>query len=166
MVVCDFWDQIMKAQRLLSCPPMQSLALQKSNCLVVSLLQRGPCGKELRPPANAHVNEAGSGFSTSPSQAFRWLRPSHLLNCTLTRDLESEPPSEATLGFLFFFFWLQQAACRILVLWPGIEHSPSAVKAQSLNHWTAKEVPALEFLTHRNWDNKAAECWGNLLQSK
>ena len=29
---------------------------------------------------------------------------------------------------------------RILVLQPGIEPAPHAVEAQSLNHWTAREV--------------------------
>ena len=37
--------------------------------------------------------------------------------------------------FIFYFF----AACGVLVLWPRIELGPSAVRAQSLNHWTAEE---------------------------
>ena len=41
----------------------------------------------------------------------------------------------------FFIFWLHCTACGILVLWPGIEHRPSAVRAQSPNHWTAREFP-------------------------
>ena len=32
-------------------------------------------------------------------------------------------------------------AYRILVPWPGIEPGPSAVKAPSPNHWTAREFP-------------------------
>ena len=32
-------------------------------------------------------------------------------------------------------------ACGILVPQPGIEPGPSAVKARSPNHWTAKEFP-------------------------
>ena len=32
-------------------------------------------------------------------------------------------------------------ACGILVPEPGIESVPPAVEAQSLNHWTATEVP-------------------------
>ena len=37
-------------------------------------------------------------------------------------------------------------SCRILVLQPGIEPAPSAMKVQSPNHWTARAfpVPALE----------------------
>ena len=31
-------------------------------------------------------------------------------------------------------------ACGILVLQPGIEPTPLAVEAWSLNHWTAREV--------------------------
>ena len=40
-----------------------------------------------------------------------------------------------------FLFWLCQAACGILVFWPGIEPMTPALEAQSLNHWTAREVP-------------------------
>ena len=40
-------------------------------------------------------------------------------------------------------------ACGILVPEPGIEPESPAVEAQSLNDWTAREVPAiLEFIFH------------------
>ena len=39
------------------------------------------------------------------------------------------------------------AACGILVPQPGIESSPPALEAQSLNHWTTREVPI--FLSFR-----------------
>ena len=42
---------------------------------------------------------------------------------------------------LSFFFWPCPAACRILVPRPGIEPLPPPLGAQSLNHWTAWEVP-------------------------
>ena len=42
-----------------------------------------------------------------------------------------------------FFFCLHQAACRILVSWPEMEPMPSALEAQSLNHWTAREFPVI-----------------------
>ena len=46
----------------------------------------------------------------------------------------------------FFFFWLCYAAFRVLVPWPGIKPLPPALRAQSLNHWTAREVSnGLEF---------------------
>ena len=45
-----------------------------------------------------------------------------------------------------FFFWPHQAACEILVPWPGIEPAPPALEAQSLNHWTAREVPERLFI--------------------
>ena len=32
-------------------------------------------------------------------------------------------------------------ACKILAPLPGTRLLPSAVEVQSLNHWTAKEVP-------------------------
>ena len=37
------------------------------------------------------------------------------------------------------FFWLSHMACGILVPQPGIEPGPSAVKAWSPNHQTARE---------------------------
>ena len=42
--------------------------------------------------------------------------------------------------FLFFFFWPHKAG-RILVSGPGIETVLPAVEAQSLNHWTTRQVP-------------------------
>ena len=39
------------------------------------------------------------------------------------------------------FFWLHRAAYGILVPPPRIEPAPSAVKAWSPNHWTARDVP-------------------------
>ena len=52
------------------------------------------------------------------------------------------------LWFLFCFAWLQGAACRILVSGPGV--MPPAVEAQSLNHWTAREVPQ-HSLSKKEW---------------
>ena len=46
----------------------------------------------------------------------------------------------------FLFFWLCCLACGILVPGPGIEPAPSAVKAQSPNHWTTREFPETLFL--------------------
>jgi len=39
-------------------------------------------------------------------------------------------------------------ACGILVPWPGIELTSSVLEAQSLNHWTAREVPGFLSLKH------------------
>ena len=50
-------------------------------------------------------------------------------------------------GFFFLFlFWPCFMACGILVPQSGIELFPAVVEAQSLNPWTAREVPGnLEF---------------------
>ena len=40
-----------------------------------------------------------------------------------------------------FVFWLRCTACGLLVPRPGIEPGPLAVRAQSPNHWTAREFP-------------------------
>jgi len=42
--------------------------------------------------------------------------------------------------YFCFFFWPQWATCGILFPWPGIEPVPLAVEAQSLNHYTAREL--------------------------
>ena len=42
-------------------------------------------------------------------------------------------------GFVCFLFWPPNAACCILVPRSGIKPVPSAVEAQSPNHWIAKE---------------------------
>ena len=50
--------------------------------------------------------------------------------------------------FLFFFFnfWPRCLACGILVPRPGIEPVSLALGAQSLNHWTTREVPLIVVL--------------------
>ena len=42
----------------------------------------------------------------------------------------------------FFIFWPCCVACGILVPRPEIKPHAPAVKVQSLNHWTAREVPS------------------------
>ena len=54
--------------------------------------------------------------------------------------------------------WLRTArgACGILVSKPGVKTAPSALEAQSLNHWITKEVPArsslVEVRSSTGWD--------------
>ena len=48
-------------------------------------------------------------------------------------------------GSLSFFFLAAPCAYGILVPQPGIEPRPSAMKAQSLNHWTIGDFPSLSF---------------------
>ena len=48
-------------------------------------------------------------------------------------------------GVLFCFVFPCCAAFGILVPWPGTELTPSAVKARSPNHWTAREFPSQDF---------------------
>ena len=42
--------------------------------------------------------------------------------------------------FFFLSYYFGVSACRILVPQPGIEPMPLAMKAQSLNHWTARQI--------------------------
>ena len=43
----------------------------------------------------------------------------------------------------FIFFWLHQHSMWYLIIapWSGIEPTPPALETQSLNHWTARDVP-------------------------
>ena len=45
--------------------------------------------------------------------------------------------------YLFNFFLPHRIACRILVPLLGIKPMPPALGAQTLNHWTAREVSTL-----------------------
>ena len=49
--------------------------------------------------------------------------------------------------FCIPFLWPGHTARRILVPQPGTEPRPSAVRARSPNHWTAREFPVSVFLT-------------------
>ena len=47
--------------------------------------------------------------------------------------------------FFSFIFWPRCVACGILAPRPGTEPVPPAVEAWSLNHWTAREVPIINY---------------------
>ena len=49
------------------------------------------------------------------------------------------------LFYIILYFWPGRPACGILVPRPGIEPGPSAVKVQSLNHWTTREFPSVHY---------------------
>ena len=70
--------------------------------------------------------------------------PSLLLDTVYLDCSSLNCPSDWLLFFflmfvIYLFIWPCRRACGILVPWPGIEPVPSAVKAQSPNHWTARE---------------------------
>ena len=62
-----------------------------------------------------------------------------------------------------FFFRPCQVACGTLVPLPGIEPVPPAVEAQSLNHWTTREVPPCLhpcLIHHFKLANLHQQLWG------
>ena len=77
---------------------------------------------------------------------FRHFLKQYLLNTNLVQDIVRRYFYFIYLVFYFillfyFIFWPLSAACGILVPRPGIEPTPPALEAESLNHWTAREVP-------------------------
>ena len=87
------------------------------------------------------------------------------------RIIWSHDPAGAFIFFFIFKFYLfiyGRAACGIFVPQPGIEPLTPAVEAQSLNHWTAREVPVGTFKPQeelkRKWKLCAHHeyCWINI----
>ena len=58
-------------------------------------------------------------------------------------------------SFTFYHFTLCCTACGILVLQAGIEPVPPALEAQSLNHWTTREVQLSGSLEIQNDQGKS-----------
>ena len=56
------------------------------------------------------------------------------------KESRSKRSQNCLFDFFFFNFWPHHVACRIPVPWPGIKPTPLAKEAQSLNHWTTREV--------------------------
>ena len=79
-------------------------------------------------------------LKTPAALAFGLPLPGFLLSHWLLISLPNSPTS-----FSFFFFFLSflglPHGCGILVLQPGVEPGPLAVRVWSHNHWTAREVP-------------------------
>ena len=99
-------------------------------------------------PGKFHGQRNLAGYNPWSHRSWRWLSI-HPGRVILVKD---------TLSIISFktsgFFWggrgrrefsYANAACRILISWPGLEILPVAVKVESLNHWTAREFPASSF---------------------
>ena len=55
--------------------------------------------------------------------------------------------------YLLFIIWPCGAACGNLVPWLETESTPAALEARSLNHWTTRQVLALQDLSSSNSEN-------------
>ena len=110
------------------------------NC-VTELVPTGDKGLAFVPPCHQ-----------SMATGCRWLgRESNLLG--EGDPAKSKSPGKGTVLLLLLFFLA--TPCGISVPRPGIELGPTAVKAGSPNHWTAREFPgtvlSLAVNYHRNW---------------
>ena len=80
------------------------------------------------------------GRGHHPSEQLKWINSQE--DCRWGQGHGTEMDKE---NLVFFFFWPCHAACGILVPQPGIEPTSPALEARNLNHWTAREVPNLDF---------------------
>ena len=60
--------------------------------------------------------------------------------------------------YIYIFFFFGRAAYGILIPRPGMEPVPPAIEAQSLNHWTTREVPT-NILNCSIYDRKVFEIY-------
>ena len=66
--------------------------------------------------------------------------------CDRQKHLQTLPNIPHWSSVSYYYSWLCSAACGgILVPWPGIEHRPSSVRAQSPNHWTTRECLSISY---------------------
>ena len=95
-----------------------------------------------KPWATIKIFWAGEWYSWSLSNAGL-----NYMDFLLWQGLFPEPPhsSRVNCDQNEFFFWPHQAICEILVPWPGIKFTPSALKAGSLSHWTTRDLPDWDF---------------------
>ena len=70
--------------------------------------------------------------------------PLSLLFFNPTPSPISIPSTLIIVIFSFLFFGCD--ACGILVPWPGMKPTPPALEVQSLNHWSARQVPRVVIL--------------------
>ena len=74
--------------------------------------------------------------------AVRWMCVKiHM--CNLGGRLRSSP---TPCSLFIYLFWPRHRTCEILVLQPGTEPRPMAVRAPSPYYWTAREFPLPFFL--------------------
>ena len=59
--------------------------------------------------------------------------------------------SELAHSILLFFWGLGRRTCGNLVPQPGIRPAPPTLEVQSLNHWTAREIPYSIILKKKNF---------------
>ena len=94
--------------------------------LLLRILQLYPLPPPLPPPVS------------NSSCLFTWCQPLYASCCTVLLY--------SSFYKIFIIFCLHHAACGFFIAWPGIEPVPPAVEVQSLNHWTAREVPCTTVL--------------------
>ena len=106
----------------------------KCSCYSNEVAGASPTKHSLPPPFPAASKIVSSLGPLLPFCPILWNCYSHSTPVVLCTD-----------AFLFFSFFGRAAACGIFVPRPGFEPVPSAVRARSPNHLTAREVPHSAF---------------------
>ena len=72
---------------------------------------------------------------------YKFLTPVSIPLLYILRSGIARSSANSLLLLLVLLFWLCHTICGILVPQPRMEIAPSAVKAQSPNHWATREFP-------------------------
>ena len=83
------------------------------------------------------------------------------------KEVKDEQAVNRKSQFFLSFFFFGSVACGILVPWPAIEPGPMAVKVQSPNHWTTRELPGRgQFKSNfHTFQRPIITCWWKLSNS-
>ena len=106
---------------------------------LLSPFQRSPVTLCSLAPLTRKMGNLGCCLSTPPHKAtptkgnLHFLTPSRFPSKMCLLPFTPQSPWNCYLKNRFIVFWLCHAACRIFVPQPGIEPSPPAVEAPSLN---------------------------------
>ena len=152
----------------------------ESQCVSVSEMEQSPCLHGLireRLSISCHWIRACKKWGSPPGGSWACAGWHHGFGCApqLPKErwenlrLTCSSPSALSRGervqtkvccqisaFPFFSIWPCHVLCGILVLPPGVEPGPRAVKALSPNHWTAREFPQSSAFNHPQFQTETS----------
>ena len=97
------------------------------------------------PPNTGNIPKVPWTWALIITETAKWEDVGSMSYFTILISSSLDLFSNITFCLFVFVFWLHSVPCGTLVPQPGIEPVPIALETQSLNHWTAREVPYLLF---------------------